>query len=189
MGEAQEKPRFEDVCPALAPAALRVAAALVGSAHAEDAAQEAMLKAWHAWGELRDVTAARSWLLRITVNVCHSWRRRRFGADQARETALPDDDTPFALHEVAALDPGAMASVEGLDLRAALLQLPTDIKLVVTLRYFGGMDSTEIGHALGLPAATVRSRLKRGLSLLRAQLRPSGETPAVRLPGGSDAKR
>lgn len=189
MGAEQEKPPFEDVCPALAPAALRVAAALVGSADAEDAAQEAMLRAWRSWDDLRDGAAARAWLLRITVNVCHSWRRRRFGAIQASETSLPEDDTPQALRELAALDPGATSSVEELDLRAALLDLPSDLRMVVTLRYFGGMDSTEIGEALGLPAATVRSRLRRGLTLLRDRLRPSGETPAVRLTGGPDARR
>lgn len=189
MQAAEEKPRFEDVCPALAPIVLRVAAALVGSAHAEDAAQEAMLHAWRSWANLRDVTAARPWLLRITVNVCHSWRRRRFGADQAHEAALPDDDTPAALREMASLDPGATASVEWLDLRTALQELPIELKTVVALRYFGGMDSSEIGHALGLPAATVRSRLRRALVMLRDRLRPSGEAPAVRLPGGTDAPR
>lgn len=187
MEGTEGAPRFEDVCPALAPVVLRVAAALVGSALAEDAAQEAMLRAWRSWAELRDVAAARPWLLRITVNVCRSWLRSRVGLIQTRESPLPDDDTPQALYEFSNLDPGATSWVEQLDLREALLALPTELKLVVTLRYFGGMDSSEIGHALGLPAATVRSRLRRALTLLRDYLRTPGEIPAVRQPGGSDA--
>jgi RNA polymerase sigma-70 factor (ECF subfamily) len=166
---------------------LRVAAALVGSIQAEDAAQEAMLRAWRSWGELRDVAAARPWLMRITVNVCRSWLRGRVGLIHIREAPLPNDDTPQALYEISTLDPGATTWIEHIDLREALLALPTDLKLVVTLRYFGGMDSSEIGHALGLPAATVRSRLRRALTLLRDHLRTPGETPAIRQLGGSDA--
>jgi DNA-directed RNA polymerase specialized sigma24 family protein len=58
---------------------MRVAAALVGLADAEDAAQEALMRAWQAWKTLRDVDAVRPWLLRITVNVCRQWRRGNFG--------------------------------------------------------------------------------------------------------------
>ena len=58
----------------------RVAAALVGMSDAEDAAQEALLRAWRGWPSLRDTEATRAWLLRITVNVCHSWQAGRFGA-------------------------------------------------------------------------------------------------------------
>lgn len=182
-------PRFEDICPALAPATLRVAAALVGAAQAEDAAQEAMLRAWRSWDDLHDVTAARAWLLRITVNVCRSWLRTRGAQRRADETPLPDDDSPQALLDISTLDPGAAALVEWFDLREALTELPPEIKLVVTLRYFGGMDSSEIGHALRIPAPTVRSRLQRGLTLLRDRLRTPGETPAIRATGGPDAKR
>ncbi len=187
MDMTEGAPRFEDVCPALAPAVLRVAAALVGSSQAEDVAQEAMLRAWRSWSELRDVTSARPWLLRITVNVCRSWLRSRSGPMRANETSLPDDDTPQALYDVASRSPGGVAWVEQIDLRQALLDLPTDLKLIVTLRYFGGLDSSEIGHALGLPPATVRSRLRRALTLLRDHLKTPGEMPAIHQAGGSDA--
>jgi DNA-directed RNA polymerase specialized sigma24 family protein len=48
-----------------------VAAAQVGAADAEDTAQEASVRAWRAWDELRDREVARSWPLRSAVNVCH----------------------------------------------------------------------------------------------------------------------
>src|SRR5262249_37180176 len=58
---------------------IRVAAALMGPADAEDAAQEASLRAWRSWSDVRDAQAIRSWLLRITVNICHDWLGGRFG--------------------------------------------------------------------------------------------------------------
>src|SRR5262245_29145117 len=58
---------------------VRVAAAIVGIADAEDAAQEAIVRAWQAWPKLRDREAFSAWLLRITVNVGRDWQRGRFG--------------------------------------------------------------------------------------------------------------
>ncbi|HEY1388287.1 MAG TPA: sigma factor, partial [Ktedonobacterales bacterium] len=80
-----------------------VAAALVGPADAEDAAQEASLRAWRSWGELRDAEAIRSWLLRITVNVCHDWLRGRFGTRVRRTESLDAGGGDFATFD---LDPG-----------------------------------------------------------------------------------
>ncbi len=66
---------FADIVPLYASAMLRVAAALVGPAEAEDAVQEASMRAWQSWPTLRNVDAVRPWLLRITLNVCRQWRR------------------------------------------------------------------------------------------------------------------
>jgi len=86
---------------------LRVATALVGAVDAEDAAQEAVIRAWRFWPSLRDKQAVRSWLLSITVNVCHQWQRGEFGRRQHLTQALPDDaDTHMTTF---AHDPGASA--------------------------------------------------------------------------------
>ena len=52
----------------------------------------------------------------------------------------------------------------------------------MALRYYAGLDATEIGEALGIPASTVRGRLSRALTILRAALSDSsnsGEQPAI----------
>ncbi|HEV8190260.1 MAG TPA: sigma factor [Ktedonobacterales bacterium] len=67
---------FAALVPQHTDAKLRVASALVGSADAEDAAQEAVVRAWDTW---RDASAVRPWLLRITANVCRQWWRGGFG--------------------------------------------------------------------------------------------------------------
>jgi hypothetical protein len=51
-----------------------MAAALVGIPDAEDAAQEALMRAWRAWPGLREADSTRAWLMQITVNVCRTWQ-------------------------------------------------------------------------------------------------------------------
>lgn len=148
----------------------RVAAALVGMADAEDAAQEAVMRAWRAWPELRVRSAARSWLISITVNVCRDWLRGRFGARRRlTESLTGDDDEQRPIAQIDA-DPGASDYAAALDLRHALTTLDEDLRMIVALRYYAGMDSTTIGSALGLPATTIRTKLRRALALLRVRL-------------------
>jgi RNA polymerase sigma-70 factor, ECF subfamily len=174
-----ERAEYERFAPLLAPepvgAMMRLAAALVGRDDAEDAAQEALLRAWQAWPSLRDRSAARGWLLRITVNVCKDWQRGRFGTRRRRDAPLGDDDGLALLGG----DPGASDAAASLDLRTAVNALEPGLRLVVVLRYYAGLDGTEIGMALGMPPATVRTRLRRALALLREQLRGSGRWPSA----------
>ncbi len=163
-----ETPEFHTTATALAPAVLRVATALVGPADAEDAAQEAILRAWQHWETLRDPAAARAWLLRITVNVCHRWRRGGPGS-RLRE-AFSFGEAQGELLAALDADPGSSDHTGALDLRAAVNHLPAPHRMMIVLRYYGGMDATEIGAALDLPPSTVRSRLSRALALLRERL-------------------
>jgi RNA polymerase sigma-70 factor (ECF subfamily) len=146
----------------------RIAAAFVGIPDAEDAAQEALMRAWRAWPQLREADAVRAWLMQITVNVCRTWRARGLGlrqgaTDLTSYASLPLDDIPSAT-----LD--ANDHINALDLRQALLTLSADLRQVITLRFFIGMDSTEIGELLGEPPATIRSRLRRAVIQLRHAL-------------------
>jgi RNA polymerase sigma-70 factor, ECF subfamily len=176
MAEAGD---FAVVAPQHTAAMLRVAAALVGRADAEDAAQEALTRAWQAWETLRDPAAVRPWLLRITVNVCRQWQRGGFGRRVRTSQPLPDDDD-----EILALldaDLGTSDHTGSLDLRAAVNALEPALRLIVALRYYGGMDATEIGLALSTPPATIRTRLRRALAILRDTLGASAP-PAIRHP-------
>jgi len=171
MSSVSENERFVALTLPHLPAMLRAATAMLGAQDAEDAAQEAIARAWKAWSSFRDEQALRSWLLRITVNVCREWCRGHYGQSLRQTTSLPEraDDLPAAL----ALPPGSNDHAGALDLRRAVNELPADLRLVVVLRYYGGLDSSELGAALGLPAATVRTRLRRALKMLRVDLDPS----------------
>ena len=167
-GCSTDDAEFASVIPQHATAILRVAAALVGPADAEDAAQEAITRGWQAWPTLRDSGAARSWLLRITVNVCRDWQRGRFGTRRRLTEPLADDEAiPLAL---LGGDPGASDHANAMDLRGAIDTLDETLRLVVVLRYYSGMDATEVGAILGIPPATVRTRLRRALRTLRGRM-------------------
>lgn len=170
---------FGVIVPPHLPAMLRVAGALVGTADAEDAAQEAILRAWRAWDSLRDVAVARAWLLRITANVCRDWQRGRFGTQRSLTLPLLDDESALPVALLAA-DPGASDHTGALDLREAINALDQSLRSVVVLRYYADLDATEIGSLLDLPPPTVRTRLRRSLTLLRRRL--SGQASDGALP-------
>jgi RNA polymerase sigma-70 factor (ECF subfamily) len=176
---------FGAIVPSHLPAMLRVAGALVGAADAEDAAQEAILRAWRAWDTLRDVSLARAWLLRITANVCRDWQRGRFGTHRALNLPLLDDESALPVALLAA-DPGASDSTGALDLREAINALDHRLRSVVVLRYYADLDATEIGALLDLPPPTVRTRLRRSLTLLRQRL--SGQSSDGALPPQKGAR-
>jgi RNA polymerase sigma factor (sigma-70 family) len=107
-------------------------------------------------------------LLKITVNVCNQWRRGGFGRRERLTVPLPEDgDVAYALLDT---DLGTSDLTGSLDLRNAINALDAELRLIVMLRYYGGMDASEIGAVLGAPSATVRTRLRRALTLLRERL-------------------
>ena len=157
-----------------AEAARHVAMALIGPSDAEDAVQEALVRGWQAWATLRDPAAVRPWLLRITVNICRDWRRGRYGTHRRLNGPLEDIDLRPLAYIVT--PPGASIHT-ALDLRNAVNKLDEPQRVVVVLRYYGGLDASEIGEILMIPSSTVRTRLSRALALLRASLADSGEPP------------
>jgi RNA polymerase sigma-70 factor, ECF subfamily len=182
-GGANATADFAMLMPAHLPAMLHTAAALVGSADAEDAAQEATLRAWRAWDTLRNPALVRAWLLRITVHVCLDWRRGRFGTRRALTLPLLDDASlPIAL---LGADPGASDHTGAMDLRQAINSLDNDLRIAIVLRYYAQMDATEIGAALGVPPATIRSRVHRALLTLRERL--AGPSSTNRTTPGKEA--
>ncbi len=141
---AHSAERFNALIATHAPKMLAVAAAMIGRADAEDATQEAIVRAWQAWPTLREREAFGAWLLRITVNVGRDWLRGRFGTHR-RLTEPLDAVEGEAFVALFAEDPGASDHAAALDLRRAIGELEGELRLVVALRYYAGLDATEIG--------------------------------------------
>jgi RNA polymerase sigma factor (sigma-70 family) len=148
--------------------AFRAAYLIAGSAaEAEDATQEACVKAWLAMGRFRPAAPFRPWLIQIAVNEARNRRRsagRSAGLTLRLTAGLPDPEgTPSAESE-------AMAGEQRTRLVAALGVLRESDQLVIAARYLLGLSETETAMALSLRRGTVKSRLSRALDRLRTEL-------------------
>ena len=150
-----------------------------GSADAQDAAQEAFVKAYHSLGRFREGAAFRPWLMRIVANEAINRRRaaKRQGnlALRAAEGRPSEDAAPSP--EVAALEQERRR-----ELVEAMNELRAEDRLVIAYRYFFDLSEAEMAEALGCPTGTVKSRLSRALVRLRRHLERSA--PSVAPPAG-----
>ena len=154
--------------------AFRTAYLITGTAaEAEEAAQEAFVKAWAALHRFRLDAPFRPWLLRIVANEARNRRKaagRRVGLALRAMEGLRNDD--------AAPSPEAMAlRAEQQDaLLRAINRLREDDRLVIAYRYFFELSEAETATALAVARGTVKSRLARALGRLRMALRADGIT-------------
>ena len=150
-----------------APVALRTAALLGAGAEAEDVVQEAFVKAYARLDTFRDGAPFRPWLLRIVTNEARNLHR---GAGRRRERErLTWARTERLLVEAEPLD-SALSSERRAALVAALRELDTRDREVVTCRYLLELDEQETAAVLGWPRGTVKSRLSRALRRLETIL-------------------
>jgi RNA polymerase sigma-70 factor (ECF subfamily) len=128
---------------------------------AEEAVAAAWPIAWRRLSSLREAHALRPWLCSIAANEVRQLVRRR-SRRSVVEIAVADVGLP------ASADPGLRAA--DLDLANALARLAPEDRALLALRYVGGLNSTELGRALGMSASGTRARLARLLGRLRTEL-------------------
>jgi RNA polymerase sigma factor (sigma-70 family) len=148
--------------------AFRAAYLITGSAaEAEDAVQDAAVKAWLALDRFRTGAMFRPWLVQIAINEA---RNRRRGAGRRAGLMLRLADQPEPEASTPSAEQSALARVEQQSLARAVGSLREDDQLVIAARYFLGLSESETAVALGLRRGTVKSRLSRALGRLRAHL-------------------
>jgi RNA polymerase sigma-70 factor (ECF subfamily) len=152
--------------------AFRTAYLVAGNeSDAQDAAQEAFVKAHSALGRFRPGAPFRPWLLAIVANEARN-RRRSAG----RREALAIRAAGSAASGDAAPSPeAALLSAERRDaLVAAVNRLREEDRLAIACRYFLDLSEEEMVAALGWKRGTVKSRLSRALDRLRGELGEEG---------------
>ncbi|WP_235737816.1 SigE family RNA polymerase sigma factor [Nocardioides alcanivorans] len=149
---------FDTWVAARGPGLLRLARRLAADpADADDVVQEALSRAlvrWERIGRLEDVDA---YVKRMVVNAHTSWWRR-FRRREHPTAAVFEETAPegFAFHERDRM-------------RDAVRRLPADQRVAVVLRYYEQLDYPEIATLTGVREGTVRSRVSRGLAVLRTE--------------------
>jgi RNA polymerase sigma factor (sigma-70 family) len=160
--------------------AFRIAYVVVGSpAEAEDATQEAFIKAYYALPRFRAGAPFRPWLLQIVANQAKNQRRaggRRDGLflrataeEQPAGDAAPSPEMDALLEERRQM---LLAAVNG---------LRDEDRVVLAYRYFLELSEADMAGALGCARGTVKSRLSRALGRLREVVTATGLRDSDRL--------
>lgn len=154
MNKTRTDAWFAREIKAAQPSMFRIAFAILRNLpDCEDAAQNAVLKAYRRLDTLEDRKLFRTWLIRILKNECFTLlRNRRPAADLAGN------------------DPGYEMKVPDLDLNRAFDTLSAEERLTVTLYYYEGYKTSEIAKLTDVSEGTVRSRLSRARASLKEQL-------------------
>jgi len=128
---------------------------------AQDAVQNALLRAWRDLPTLRDPDRFDAWLHRLLVRACideaRRLRRHRFDIE------LTSIDRP--------IDSGAETVVADRDeLERGFRRLEPDMRAIIVLHHYLDQPLSDVAATLGIPLGTAKSRLNRALGLMRAAL-------------------
>jgi len=138
-----------------------------GAAEAEDAAQEAFVKAYRALGRFRPGAPFRPWLLRIVANEA---RNRRRSAGRRATLALRAAEEGSSGGAAPSPEGALLAGERREQLLAAVNSLREEERLVIACRYFLELTEEETAAALDVRQGTVKSRASRALARLREEL-------------------
>ncbi len=136
--------------------------------HAEDAAQEALIRLYRAWPRIERREALLAYARRTTVRILvdesrRAWRRRERSGDVAGlEAAVPDPADHVVASEA---------------LVAALSRLSPRRRACIVLRFYGDLSVAETARALGCSEGTVKSQTSDALRALRPMIEDAPVTP------------
>jgi RNA polymerase sigma-70 factor, ECF subfamily len=153
---ARDADSFSRLIEPLLGQAYRLAAVMLDDrSAAEDAVQDASVKAWRKFPQLRDEAVLRSWFLSIVANECRMARRTRWWS--VMKVGDMREPTPT----------GAESET---DLHRALLRLSPDERLALVLHFYLDLPLEELARTLGVGPSAAKSRVYRAVKRLRADL-------------------
>ncbi len=141
---------------------------------AEDLLQDAFLAVWRrATSYSPQSGAVRSWLVSIvhhrTIDYLRGVRRRSALKEATWEEVELDERVAFP-----DVWEEAWRSVQSSQVRAALMNIPTEQRMVIELAYFQGWTHSEISQGCQIPLGTVKARMRLGLQHLKKALEKMG---------------
>src|SRR3954468_2168235 len=159
-------------------------------ADAEDAVQEAFVRAWLGFAELRDDSLARPWIYRILRTVLSDFREKHGRRQQlVFITRLEDAHDELIGGERDAVCSGVVARLDSEAIYRALRKIPEDFAAAVELHDIDGFKYAEIAEIVSVPIGTVMSRIARGRKLLAGAIMNEGGAAAFEQPADALAER
>lgn len=121
----------------------------------KDAVSQAFMSAWINRDMLEAMPdpAMMAWLYACARNAAVDIKRR-----ESRYVPMPDYDTP---------DTEGSDLINKITAEELTRVLPPELSIPIHMKYYQGMNSTVIGHIMGIPPATVRTRLRKALNVMR----------------------
>jgi RNA polymerase sigma-70 factor (ECF subfamily) len=129
---------------------------------AQDAVQEALVKAWVSIRGLRDPDRFDAWIHRLLVHACYRAARLEGGRRRVEVRELPMDGTRLSDSQA------ALAARDQLE--RGFLRLSPDQRAVLVAHYYLDLPDSAAAEALDIPPGTLKSRLNRATIALRAAL-------------------
>jgi RNA polymerase sigma-70 factor (sigma-E family) len=147
---------FDDWVAARGPALLRLAYVLTGNRHdAEDVVQDALSRALPRWARISAVDDPDAYVRRMVINAHTSWWRKF----RKRESPVAE-----------VLGGSIRSGARDVELWQACRALPEPLRTAVVLRFYEDMEYAAIAAQTGVREGSVRSRVSRGLAILRAEV-------------------
>jgi RNA polymerase sigma factor, sigma-70 family len=127
---------------------------------AQDATQEAIVRAWRELPRLRDPERFEAWFRRMVVNACY---------DEGRKLRRRAEVSLVHLADRQVVDPTtSLAETDRIE--RAFRRLPLEQRTTLVLQHRFGMTHGDIAETLGIPIGTVKSRIRYGTAAMRASL-------------------
>ena len=125
---------------------------------AEDAVQEAMIRAWRDLRALREPERFEAWTYRLLVRACHDQSRRR--------RRISVEVTEVSLEHASAQDDFA-GVIQRDEVERAFLQLSVEHRAVMVLIHYVGLPAPQVAQYMAIPVGTVYSRLHYATQTMR----------------------
>lgn len=176
MAMSTERPTFQQVAREQLPWLYVLARRLAGP-RAEDVVQECLLKAYRAYGDLRNVDAAPGWFRSILVNCARDgYRREKSGLDETPVEDVTDyslyrtiaDEDPWPYSDTVHVD--FLHSFSEEDVWEVLDRIKPMYRVSLVLVHMEGLEVAAVARMLGSPRNTVLSWLHRGRKSFEKEL-------------------
>ena len=147
-----------------------------------DVTQEAFIKAYRALPKFRGDSAFYTWIYRIAINTAKNHlvsRGRRPPSSDVDSEEAEGFESAHGLRDVASPERHALKDEIERTVYEVLEQLPSELRMAVTLREFDGLSYEEIAEVMECPIGTVRSRIFRGREAIDQKVKPLLESDLV----------
>jgi RNA polymerase sigma-70 factor, ECF subfamily len=141
---------------------------MLGGQEAQDASQEVWVRVWANMKSFRGDSAFSTWLYRVTVNTCLSFRRK----ESRRRTREVDEELAHLLISSGDGDPeeAALDAERREEIQVALGNVRAEHRAAMVMRHMEGLSCAEISEMLGVPNGTVKGWASRGRTAMLAAL-------------------